>query len=31
MGRSPSTGEAIHIKARKKVTFRPVKELAEAI
>ncbi|TPQ38391.1 HU family DNA-binding protein [Bradyrhizobium guangdongense] len=31
MGRIPSTGEAIHIKAKKKVTFRPAKELAEAI
>ena len=31
MGRIPSTGEPIHIKARRKVTFRPAKELAEAI
>ncbi|MBR0829438.1 HU family DNA-binding protein [Bradyrhizobium manausense] len=31
MGRIPSTGEPIQIKARKKVTFRPAKELAEAI
>ena len=30
-GRNPATGEAIHIKATKKVTFRPVKELKEAI
>ncbi|AMA58489.1 HU family DNA-binding protein [Bradyrhizobium sp. CCGE-LA001] len=30
-GRNPSTGEAIHIKASKKVAFRPVKELKEAI
>jgi DNA-binding protein HU-beta len=30
-GRNPGTGEAIHIKASKKVTFRPVKELKEAI
>ena len=31
MGRNPATGEAIHIKASKKVAFRPVKELKEAI
>ena len=30
-GRNPATGEAIHIKASKKVAFRPVKELKEAI
>ena len=30
-GRNPTTGEAIHIKASKKVAFRPVKELKEAI
>ena len=30
-GRNPATGEAIHIKASKKVVFRPVKELKEAI
>ena len=30
-GRNPSTGEAIHIKATRKVAFRPVKELKEAI
>lgn len=31
LGRNPGTGEPIHIKASKKVTFRPVKELKEAI
>ena len=31
MGRNPATGEAIHIKASKKVAFRPAKELKEAI
>ncbi|MBR1168955.1 HU family DNA-binding protein [Bradyrhizobium sp. DASA03005] len=30
-GRNPTTGEAIHIKASRKVAFRPVKELKEAI
>ena len=30
-GRNPATGEAIHIKASRKVAFRPVKELKEAI
>lgn len=30
-GRNPATGEAIHIKATRKVAFRPVKELKEAI
>lgn len=30
-GRNPATGEPIHIKASKKVTFRPAKELKEAI
>lgn len=30
-GRNPATGEAIHIKASKKVAFRPVKELKETI
>ena len=30
-GRNPATGEPIHIKASKKVAFRPVKELKEAI
>lgn len=31
MGRNPSTGEPVKIKAGKKVTFRPLKELKEAI
>ena len=31
MGRNPATGEAIHIKASKKVAFRASKELKEAI
>src|SRR3954451_24786109 len=31
MGRNPATGEPIQIKASKKVAFRPVKELKEAI
>jgi DNA-binding protein HU-beta len=31
VGRNPATGEPIQIKASKKVTFRPVKELKEAI
>ncbi len=31
MGRNPATGEAIKIKASKKVNFRPSKELKEAI
>lgn len=30
-GRNPATGEPIHIKASKKVSFRPAKELKEAI
>jgi DNA-binding protein HU-beta len=30
-GRNPATGEAIQIKASKKVGFRPAKELKEAI
>jgi DNA-binding protein HU-beta len=30
-GRNPATGETIQIKASKKMTFRPVKELKEAI
>jgi DNA-binding protein HU-beta len=30
-GRNPATGETIQIKARKKVGFRPAKELKEAI
>jgi DNA-binding protein HU-beta len=31
MGRNPSTGEPVPIKASKKVAFRPSKELKEAI
>jgi|SRR5215831_4326833 len=31
MGRNPATGEAIRIKASKKVGFRPSKELKESI
>ena len=31
MGRNPSTGEAIQIKASKKIAFRPAKELKRAI
>jgi DNA-binding protein HU-beta len=31
MGRNPATGEAIQIKASKKIAFRPAKELKEAI
>ena len=31
MGRNPATGEAIQIKASKKIGFRPAKELKEAI
>jgi len=31
MGRNPATGEAIRIKASKKVAFRAAKELKEAI
>ena len=31
MGRNPATGEAIKIKASKKVAFRPSKELKESI
>jgi DNA-binding protein HU-beta len=30
-GRNPATGETIQIKASKKVTFRPAKEIKEAI
>ena len=30
-GRNPQTGEAIKIKASKKVAFRPAKELKEAV
>jgi DNA-binding protein HU-beta len=31
MGRNPQTGEAVKIKASKKVTFRAGKELKEAV
>jgi DNA-binding protein HU-beta len=31
MGRNPATGEAIKIKASKKIAFRPAKELNEAV
>ena len=31
MGRNPGTGEAIQIKASKKIAFRPAKELKDAI
>jgi DNA-binding protein HU-beta len=31
MGRNPATGEAVRIKASKKVAFRPAKELKESI
>jgi DNA-binding protein HU-beta len=31
MGRNPATGESIQIKASKKITFRPAKELKDAI
>ena len=31
MGRNPATGEAIYIKASKKVAFRAAKELKEAV
>ena len=31
MGRNPATGEAIQIKASKKVAFRPAKELKESV
>lgn len=31
MGRNPATGEAIKIKASRKIAFRPWKELKEAI
>ena len=31
MGRNPGTGEAIEIKASKKIAFRPAKELKEAV
>jgi DNA-binding protein HU-beta len=31
MGRNPATGEAIQIKASKKISFRPSKEVKEAV
>ena len=31
MGRNPATGEAIQIKASRKIAFRPAKDLMEAI
>ncbi len=31
MGRNPATGEAIRIKASKKIAFRPAKELKDSI
>ena len=31
MGRNPATGEAIKIKASKKIAFRPAKEIKEAV
>lgn len=31
MGRNPATGEAMEIKASKKIAFRPAKELKEAV
>ena len=31
MGRNPATGEAMHIKASKKVAFRPAKELKAGV
>ena len=31
MGRNPATGEAIQIKASKKVAFRPAKDLKESV
>ena len=31
MGRNPATGEAIKIPAKKKIAFRPAKELKEAV
>jgi DNA-binding protein HU-beta len=31
MGRNPATGEAIKIKASKKIAFRPAKELKDAV
>ena len=31
MGRNPATGEAIKIKASKKIAFRPAKELKDSV
>ena len=31
MGRNPATGEAIKIKASRKIAFRPAKELKESV
>jgi DNA-binding protein HU-beta len=31
MGRNPATGEAIRIKASRKIAFRPAKELKDSI
>jgi DNA-binding protein HU-beta len=31
MGRNPATGEAMQIKASKKIAFRPAKELKAAV
>ncbi|HVQ43768.1 MAG TPA: HU family DNA-binding protein [Candidatus Saccharimonadia bacterium] len=31
MGRNPATGEAIKIKASKKIAFRPAKDLKESV
>lgn len=31
MGRNPATGEPVQIKASKKVTFRPAKELKDSV
>ena len=31
MGRNPATGEAMQIKASKKIAFRPAKELTDAV
>lgn len=31
MGRNPATGEAMKLKASKKIVFRPAKELKEAV
>jgi DNA-binding protein HU-beta len=31
MGRNPATGEAVQVKASRKIAFRPAKELKEAV